>query len=169
MFFGQRDALVFRRFWPFRDKAGCAASEVPPGKRVYAVGDVHGRADLLETLHGQIRHDASESDAEKTIVYIGDYIDRGLQSKQVLDLLIENPLEQFQSVYLLGNHEDALLRFLDDVDEGPCWIAIGGDATALSYGISIPNGLNSMQRMEHLWHGFHARFASATLTLSSTW
>ncbi len=120
--------------------------------RLYAVGDIHGRADLLERLHTMIREDGKGAPAstEKIVVYLGDYIDRGLHSRVVIDLLLDRPLAEFGAVHLKGNHEDALLRFLGDASLGPDWLGIGGDGTLLSYGVRLPKGMSSTQRFEHL-------------------
>ncbi len=127
---------------------------VPDGIQVYAIGDIHGRADLLTQLHRQIQEDAATAPERvtKTAVYLGDYVDRGLDSKGVIDLILSDPLVGFDTVYLKGNHEDTLLRFLQDMSVGPNWFAIGGDATVLSYGVRIPQGLSTMQRFEHVWN-----------------
>jgi len=115
------------------------APEVPPGTRVYAVGDIHGRADLLRRLHAIIHADAYQRQAPRNVVvYLGDYIDRGEASPAVLDLLIDEPLPGFDRVHLKGNHEDALLRFLDDLGVGPSWMLYGGAETLISYGIRPP-------------------------------
>lgn len=108
--------------------------------RVYAVGDIHGRADLLVKLHGMIQEDARVfgKGKNKTIIYLGDYIDRGLDSKETINILIEQPLAGFEHIHLRGNHEDMLLRYLQDPGVGPVWIGLGGAATALSYGICLP-------------------------------
>lgn len=129
------------------------APRVPEGARVYVIGDIHGRADLLARLHRQIEQDAvgTPRSLTKRLVYLGDYVDRGLQSKAVIDLLLDGPLPGFEPVYLKGNHEDALLRFLDDVKTGPGWFAIGGDATAMSYGIRLAPDLSAADRFNHVW------------------
>ena len=110
---------------------------LPPGRRVYCIGDIHGRLDLLEELHGMILKDSAGFDGTKAVVYVGDYIDRGAQSKQVLDLLIEHPLADFEPVHLLGNHEHAMLDFLRNPEGiGSAWLSFGGQVTCLSYGIN---------------------------------
>jgi calcineurin-like phosphoesterase family protein len=115
------------------------APEVPAGTRVYAVGDIHGRADLLRRMHELIHFDAYRRQAPRNVViYLGDYIDRGTDSPAVVDLLLEAPLPGFTSVHLKGNHEDSLLRFLVDPAIGPAWLAYGGTATLLSYGVRPP-------------------------------
>jgi serine/threonine protein phosphatase 1 len=123
----------------------------PDGVRLYAIGDIHGRADLLGTLHRRIIADAATAPAGCTrrLVYLGDYVDRGLQSKQVVDMLLEGPPPGFEAVYLKGNHEDCLLKFLGDWQRGPHWFSIGGDATILSYGVRPATGLPAGERLEH--------------------
>ena len=71
------------------------------------------------------------------MIYVGDYVDRGLESRQVIDLLIREPLEEFHPVYLLGNHDAWLLSFLIDARIGPTWLRYGGDATLHSYGVRL--------------------------------
>jgi serine/threonine protein phosphatase 1 len=111
---------------------------LPPGRRIYCIGDIHGRLDLLEELHGMILKDCAGFDGSKAIVYLGDYIDRGAQSKQILDLLIDQPLTGFETVHLLGNHEHAMLDFLDNPSGvGAAWLSFGGQVTCLSYGVGL--------------------------------
>jgi len=69
------------------------------------------------------------------VIYLGDYVDRGLHSKEVIDLLLDQPLKDFEQVYLKGNHEEAFLNFLEDETIGSGWFSIGGDATVYSYGV----------------------------------
>lgn len=110
---------------------------LPPGLRVYAIGDIHGRDDLLASLHEKIEADAKASPCESNIVvYLGDYVDRGLQSKQVIDRLIGNRIAGFEHVFLKGNHEQAMLQFLGDAAFGKTWKYFGGLETLHSYGIT---------------------------------
>lgn len=107
--------------------------------RVYAVGDIHGRADLLEDLHRRIINDASEAEkAENLVVYLGDYIDRGAEVRKVLDILIAGLDQNFQAVHLRGNHEEIMLHFLEDVSGLEAWLTLGGQATLLSYKVAAP-------------------------------
>ncbi len=126
--------------------AGKAMPRVPAGTRVYAVGDIHGRFDLLEALHREIDADArNDRGLRKVVVYLGDYVDRGPDSRNVIDYLIEEPLPGFESIHLMGNHEAFLLQFLDDSTVLPSWAMNGGDATLASYGVSpheAPSGAN---------------------------
>jgi serine/threonine protein phosphatase 1 len=119
---------------------------------VYAVGDVHGRVDLLDRLVGKIRADAAARPQErKVLVYLGDYVDRGLESRQVIDHLLDQHGDGLERVFLKGNHEDAMLRFLDSTDIGPSWMGFGGDATLYAYGVDVfgapPEGV---ERMDHI-------------------
>ena len=117
-----------------------AAPTAPAGSRIYAIGDVHGRLDLLTRLHALIAADAADAPMQRrVIVYLGDYIDRGPDSRGVVDLLLQPP-PGFESVHLLGNHEDYLLQFLEHAEVGPHWCAYGGLATLASYGVRPPSG-----------------------------
>ncbi len=112
---------------------------VPPGTRLYAIGDIHGRADLLRRIHRLIYEDACHAQAgRKVVVYLGDYIDRGPDSRGVIDLLIHDPIPGCESVHLKGNHDDCLTRFLVDPKIARLWLSHGGDATLRSYGVAPP-------------------------------
>ncbi len=132
---------------------------VPDGHRIYAVGDIHGRADLLRQLQALIAKDATDASENigKTIVYLGDYVDRGLESKAVIDLVAADPPADLTAVRLKGNHEETMLLFLDDVAFGPAWFAMGGDATAYSYGVGFPKGLSQKARFDHAWRELRQR------------
>lgn len=112
----------------------------PPAMRLYAIGDIHGSLVPLRLLRDAIREHARTHPIEhKRIVYLGDYIDRGFDSKGVLDLLIDQPLPGFEHVFLKGNHEDGILGFLADGSNAPFWLAYGGIATMFSYGVKPPD------------------------------
>ena len=125
-----------------------APARAPAGSRIYAIGDVHGRADLLRELHGRIVEDAANAPSRRVVIHLGDYVDRGLDSRAVLDLLLDEPLPGFERVALLGNHEAMLLRFLQDAEEGSNWLWNGGAATLLSYGVAAPADPQSPQALE---------------------
>jgi len=110
---------------------------IPTGRRVYAIGDIHGRLDLLQELHQMIEVDAREFNGNITLVYLGDYIDRGEQSKEVIDLLLESPMPAFETICLLGNHEQTLIDFLQHPKAAAGWLAFGGRETLRSYGVGI--------------------------------
>jgi serine/threonine protein phosphatase 1 len=106
------------------------------GVRVYAVGDVHGRADLLKQLFSGIDADLAAHPIQRVIhVFLGDYIDRGPASREVLDLLIERGRQYRSSVFLKGNHEAFLEMVLRQPEIFSDWRQVGGIATLLSYGI----------------------------------
>lgn len=112
---------------------------LPDGVRVYAIGDIHGRLDLLRALHEKIQRDIEVSQPEETIVvYVGDYVDRGPDSKGVIGTLIRGAPFQAETHYLKGNHEDALLTFLEDPGFLRLWRDYGGIETLASYGIKVP-------------------------------
>lgn len=111
---------------------------IPLGKRVYCVGDIHGRADLLEELHHAILADAGGFDGDRVVVYLGDYVDRGEQSARVIDVLMDEPLPAFAAVCLMGNHEQAMLDFLVDPIAMSGWLHWGGQQTLRSYGVNVP-------------------------------
>lgn len=105
----------------------------------FAVGDVHGRADLLAELQQGISREASRLGASNPkVVYLGDYVDKGPSSRQVLDLVLDG-LPNFERQALMGNHEDMLRSFLDGpTDRGALkWFRNGGSVTLASYGIEI--------------------------------
>ena len=112
-----------------------------PGRRLYCIGDVHGRVDLLRELHGMIAGDADGFEGQRTIVYLGDLIDRGMQSRDVIDLLLDDPLPGFEAIHLKGNHEQTLLDFIEYPDQAAGWLAWGGRETLVSYGVPLPPGL----------------------------
>ncbi len=111
---------------------------VPAGRRVYAIGDIHGRLDLLRALHGLIERDAADRpELARTVVYLGDYVDRGRHSRQTIDYLLDEPLAGFCSVHLRGNHEAAMVQSLTDARMARHWLGFGGDMTLFSYGITL--------------------------------
>jgi serine/threonine protein phosphatase 1 len=109
----------------------------PEGVCLYAIGDIHGRADLLGTLLDAIERDRQTRAAtDVRLIFLGDYIDRGPASKEVVELLSTGLPQGFIHHFLKGNHEDLLLSFLEDPAEGLNWLHNGGDATLFSYGVS---------------------------------
>ena len=110
-------------------------ASVPEGQRVYAVGDIHGRSDLLIALIEAIEIDNRESGvAETTVVLLGDLVDRGPDSMNVLALARE--WQKFRTVRILaGNHEEMFLRSFDSVDMMRHFLRHGGKETLLSYGL----------------------------------
>lgn len=135
---------------PARRKA-----RVADDARVYAIGDIHGRADLLAELHGRIRADAAAHPAaRRAIVYLGDYVDRGPDSRGVVETILEAPLEGFDAVRLRGNHEDLMLEFLDDVAGAVNWFFNGGLATLSSYDVEPRTGAGASRPAHELQQKF---------------
>ncbi len=117
-----------------------AAPAVPDGTVVWAVGDIHGRLDLLRPLVEAIIADLRDGTAtRKVVVFLGDYIDRGPDSRGVLQLLAGlSVVEGVEWRFLRGNHEQAMLGFLDDPATGSRWCEHGGDKALRSYGLKVP-------------------------------
>ncbi len=114
---------------------------VPDGLRVYAIGDVHGRADLLEELYDAIARDAARARGQAgVIVHLGDYVDRGAWSRAVLERLLAPPPGGMARICLKGNHEALMLDFLAGRDHSGLWLANGGIDTLRSYGVSGQGG-----------------------------
>jgi serine/threonine protein phosphatase 1 len=119
---------------------------IPAGKRVYAIGDIHGRLDLFDELLGKIETDnAARAPAETQIILLGDLIDRGPQSAGVVQRARANDLGFARMECLMGNHELSLLNILDgEVRWLSSWLAYGGRSALRSWGIDddlLRNGL----------------------------
>ncbi len=137
---------------------------VPEGKRIYAVGDVHGRADLLKEMQRLIAEDVAVKGAEENIVvYLGDYVDRGLNSKEVLDQLLEETISGVRSICLKGNHEQAMLDFLKDHKYGRIWKKFGGLETLLSYGVVPPSDTDDEEAFVSARDDFSEKLPSSHL------
>lgn len=151
-------------------------TQAPEGLCLYAVGDIHGRMDLLLRLVEQIDADAAQlpEGVKPQIIFLGDYIDRGLQSRDVIEYFTSGALDRYDPVFLLGNHEEALLRFLQEVNFGTQWTRFGGGETLYSYGFAPPNSrasLNSHEEMAKvreawtkLWEAFRERLPESHLS-----
>ncbi len=109
------------------------------GRLTYAIGDIHGRDDLFEKMIERIRGDSALLGERPVIVLLGDYIDRGASSREVLDRILSlEHADWCDLVALLGNHEETLLNFLSDASCGPAWVEYGASATLASYGVYTP-------------------------------
>lgn len=112
-----------RRPWP----------PLEPGQRIYAIGDIHGRADLLRSLLAQIRNDeAIRAPAQTTIIFLGDLIDRGPDSAGVIDQIMHLQ-GQYKVRGVAGNHEEMFLASLASDDVLRKFLAYGGREMVLSY------------------------------------
>jgi serine/threonine protein phosphatase 1 len=125
---------------------GRAPARLPDGLRIYAIGDIHGCADLLKAVLLQIDLDCTLYPSPRSIVvFLGDYIDRGPASREVLDLLLEYERGK-ETVFLKGNHDAFLHRFLSDpafLDE---WRLCGGLETLVSYGLKPSINPDALER-----------------------
>jgi serine/threonine protein phosphatase 1 len=123
--------LTFSRRRQQQGPAGAA------GYRAYVVGDIHGRLDLLEDLLAKIHAELQHRPAENTLlVFVGDLIDRGPSSAQVMERLRTYRREGIRTVLLLGNHEEVLLRILGgETALIASWLQFGGLQCLQSYGV----------------------------------
>lgn len=109
---------------------------VPPGVWAAAIGDIHGQFDALNALLRKVEDRAAGSSAgRKVLIFLGDYIDRGFKSRQVVDRLVAG-FPAFETHYLRGNHDETLLQFLDDPSVAEAWKNYGGLETLASYGVA---------------------------------
>jgi serine/threonine protein phosphatase 1 len=124
---------------PFRKAAAPAASErrIPDGMRVYCVGDIHGRDDLLRQMAERVEADLESSSFDQAVtVFLGDYVDRGLGSMRVVEQLARGEWPT-PMITLAGNHEDLLMAFLEDEGVLEAWRGLGGLETLHSYGVNL--------------------------------
>jgi serine/threonine protein phosphatase 1 len=118
-----------------------AAASLPNGLRVYAIGDIHGRLDLLQVLSHKLRDDLRDDPCENAvIVLLGDYIDRGPDSAGVIDWFLAPGLPA-PVIALRGNHEATLLNFLVDETVLDNWRHFGGLETLSCYGVDVRDAM----------------------------
>jgi serine/threonine protein phosphatase 1 len=117
-----------------------APATLPPGQRIYAIGDIHGCCDQLEAMHALIAEDMARRPADSvTLIHMGDYIDRGPDSAEVIDLLLRpwpaGPAPEVLN--MLGNHEEMLLNVIatDDNAAAAAWLHYGGSDTLASWSV----------------------------------
>lgn len=104
---------------------------------IYAIGDIHGRLDLLLELESQIAADAAAAPGARWLVTLGDVIDRGPASAQVIDHLREPAPAGLRRINLMGNHEAMMLDFLHRPSGNAMWLEQGGAETLASYGVEL--------------------------------
>jgi serine/threonine protein phosphatase 1 len=113
-------------------------ARAPDGMRIYAIGDVHGYAELLIAMHQRIKDDLRRRPvADWRIVHVGDYVDRGPDSKAVLDFLIGRMAVDERIIALKGNHDQAMVDFLAEPDPFGTFAQNGGQETSRSYGAEL--------------------------------
>ncbi|WP_417456630.1 metallophosphoesterase family protein [Kordiimonas sp.] len=131
----------WRKIWKSKPQPEVPMKDwaLPEGALVYAIGDIHGRFDLLQKLLTQIEEDRTARwGVENTyIVFLGDYVDRGFQSYEVIEYLANYAARGVTPIFLRGNHEELMLRFMEDPVEAQLWLSVGGPSTLVSYGIDL--------------------------------
>jgi len=121
---------------------------VPEGTRIYAIGDVHGCADLLDRVLSRIdAHQAAHPALRPVEIFLGDYVDRGPASREVLERLIARSRVR-ETVYLKGNHETFIEGFLQDPTILDHWRQYGGLETLLSYGLGPSVNMDQAEQAE---------------------
>lgn len=135
---------------------------LPSGQRIYAVGDIHGRVDLLDEMLARIEADVTLRPTQRSLyVFLGDYIDRGPSSRESIDRLIRHAATN-ECVFLKGNHEQIALRCLSERGLFDQWLRLGGLETLISYGVS-PETLASGRQIAEMQAAFHGALPPAHL------
>jgi serine/threonine protein phosphatase 1 len=117
--------------------AELAPGTIPDGMRLYVFGDVHGRFDLVQRLRDAILRDRAEAAPAKVkVIGLGDFIDRGPDSRGVIEAFTTGFFD-CEAAFIRGNHEQMLLDFLDDADAAPVWLHNGAVETLRSYGVDL--------------------------------
>ena len=144
---------MFKRARPSVDESpniGSRLPRLPRGVRVYAIGDIHGRIDLLRELEEMIVQDTSRDRkrVDYFLVYLGDFVDRGPNSFDVIEHLLLPAVSGFNRVLLRGNHDMWFRDFMDGETMGDSWLQFGGGATLDSYGVPFDYDRPDQQRFE---------------------
>ena len=134
-------ALISRLFRkrPSEAQESVVPPAVPlgPHERIYAIGDIHGRSDLLDAMRALILRDLHDNPVPKAhIVYLGDYVDRGHDSAGVIERLAVPPPDLPPATALIGNHDLVFRDFLKGQDVGGLWRDMGGFETMRSYNVA---------------------------------
>jgi serine/threonine protein phosphatase 1 len=128
--------VALSRLTRLKTKTEERSASLPPGLRIYAVGDIHGRLDLLDKLSQQIRADLDSAPTEVVTIFLGDYVDRGPDSAGVLERLsradFPTPIRA-----LRGNHEEVVRQFFEDEDVLERWRRFGGLEMLHSYRVDV--------------------------------
>jgi serine/threonine protein phosphatase 1 len=141
----------------FQRKKPVAVRAAPEGFRLYAVGDVHGRLDALNALVAAIHEDTKTAE-HPVLIMLGDYVDRGPASRQVIERLIELESDpHLETRFIRGNHDETMLRFVTEPTVGTSWCSFGGAETLQSYGVQAP----TMGDDTEAWEAASAAFAAA--------
>lgn len=124
--------------------------QLPEGVLVYAIGDIHGRMDLLTLLMDKIEADLANRGGYHCayLVPLGDYIDRGRDSALVVDYFAQFQHRILKLVPLMGNHEILMQQFIQEPETGPMWFSVGGLAALQSYGVHAEQNASIKQLRE---------------------
>ncbi|MEF2072029.1 metallophosphoesterase family protein [Consotaella aegiceratis] len=126
-------------------EGGRAEAEPSAGETLYVIGDIHGRLDLLTRLLDRVRqHQRDRPPSRSRLIFLGDYVDRGPDSRGVLELLCSLAASDADTVLLMGNHEALLLDFLGSAEVLQHWGAVGALPTLQSYGIAPPRQIDAI-------------------------
>jgi serine/threonine protein phosphatase 1 len=139
-------------------------ARVPIGTRIYAIGDIHGCADLLDRAFRFIDGDIARSGAQRIVhVFLGDYVDRGPDTRRTIDLLVDRG-DSHEAVFLRGNHEALMQDFLREPSVLSNWWSLGGAATLMSFGLapspkqSPTEGFSLRDQLISVMQSSHHRF-----------
>lgn len=139
-------------------------SSAPKGLRIYAIGDIHGRADLLEKMLRMIDADHLGYRGDSMVIFLGDYLDRGPNSREVIDILSRGSYGRLRFHCLRGNHEDIILRLFKDHSLASGWFHYGGLQTLRSYGIAVAHATQDFDELFHLRKQFEEAMPDAHKT-----
>ena len=130
--------MVLKRFFARKESPARPPAALPAGKRVYAIGDIHGRDDLLGALIDKIEaDDGARGPVETQILFLGDLPDRGPASRKVIERAMALATAKPETVFIKGNHEELMIRVWDgDRPTAATFHRAGGRETLLSYGVT---------------------------------
>lgn len=130
--------MVFKRLFGLREEVSPPAPQVPDGQRIYAIGDIHGRLDLLDHLLGLIdADDRARKPGVRQLIFLGDLVDRGPESRGVVERVVALKAGGENVRVIAGNHEEIISRCWDgDKRSAGLLNRVGGRETLLSYGVT---------------------------------
>jgi serine/threonine protein phosphatase 1 len=134
---------------------------LPSGIRLYAIGDIHGSLPLLKLLLEKIKAECAKDKIPSRKIFLGDYIDRGLYSRETIDFLLAwQAKEKLPPVFLLGNHEQVMREIILDRDAEKLgsWLAFGGRETLLSYRVRGSNPVTIVNDLTNNVPAAHVEF-----------
>lgn len=135
---------MFKRLFGKSSNRPLDNARIPEGRRIYAIGDIHGRNDLLNKLIEKIIADDGErGDAQSELIFLGDLVDRGPDSSGVIETAMALKQELGDVRFLMGNHEEVYLKAASGDEKAVKFFnRIGGKETILSYEISMKEYMN---------------------------